>query len=290
VHEDIGGREPVGHCLGKSLDPHPFLSREPPLDPPLQLVVTATQTDDEADLRKRERDLDGGLEPPDPPPAAGHEHDLLVGRQRERRAGLLLSTRLQEGWVGETLNAPHRRGGARDPVDLVDRLGVCDEVDVGARGRPVPQCSQVRHGSTHRNLEAPATTQSAEHLGRVRIGRDDHIRPMCPNQPQKPRRAEPRQSRLREAPGRAEACKEPESEIPEPTETKEDDTRRAFTDGRDRPPHHRKPVHGDDLDAGSLFAKLGGKRPGRKIVTLADAGGHDQDPRRHRRIVRSPGA
>lgn len=186
VHEDIGRREPVGHCFRKSLDPHAFLSRESPLDAPSQFVVATAQADDEFDLWKRERDLHGGLESPHAPPSARYQHDLPVGRQSERRAGLILSARLKEGWVGEALDARHRRRSAGDPVDLVDRLGVCDEVDVGARRRPVPQRCQVRHRSTYRNVQASATTESAEYLGRVRIGRDDHIRPMYPNKTQEP--------------------------------------------------------------------------------------------------------
>jgi hypothetical protein len=290
VDKDIGRREPVGHCFRKALDPHAFLRCEPPLQAPSQLVVTTAQADNEPDLTKRERDLDRGLESPDAPPAARHEHDLSVGRKSERRAGLVLSARLQEGWVGEASHALRRRRAAGDLVDLVDRFGVRDEVDVGARRRPVPQCGQVRHCCAHRNMQAAASTQSAEYLGRVRIGRDDHIRLMCPNEVQEPGSAEPGQSRLREAPGRPEACEEPEPGIPKPAETEEDHPRRAFTDGGDRPPHHRKSVHRDYLDLGALLAKLGGKHPRRKIVTLADAGGHDQDPRRHYRIVRSPRA
>jgi hypothetical protein len=40
VDEDIGRREPVGHCFRKSLDPHAFVSCERPLDALSQLAVT----------------------------------------------------------------------------------------------------------------------------------------------------------------------------------------------------------------------------------------------------------
>jgi hypothetical protein len=58
VHERVGRREPVGHPLGKALDPH-AAAVEAEREARPQLFVPAAETDHERDLRKRQRDLDG---------------------------------------------------------------------------------------------------------------------------------------------------------------------------------------------------------------------------------------
>jgi len=176
---------------------------------------------------------------------------------------------------------PRRSTG--DPAQFLDRFAVCDKVDVGPRGRPVPKGGKVGHCSTQGNAQAAADTQPAEDFGRMRVGGDHDIRPMGLDQAQKPAPADPRQGGLRQATGGREDGENPKPDIPQPAETEENDSRGALADRDDCPPHRRQSIDRLDLDVRPFSAQLCRKGASRKVVTLPDARGHDHDSWRHRR-------
>jgi hypothetical protein len=98
--------------------------------------------------------------------------------------------------------------------------------------------------------------------------------------------AEPHQGRLRHAPRRREADESPEAEIPQPVESEEEELRRSLAYGDDRAAHRCEAVFYDDVDCRLLLTELRRERAGREVVSLADARGQDQNPRRHLSIVR----
>ncbi len=94
-------------------------------------------------------------------------------------------------------------------------------------------------------------------------------------------RAEAGERTLGQRTGGREGRKEPEGDVPHPEEAVEDDARGALADRAHRPAHRGQAVLGGDLRLGALATELLGERTRRRVVALADAGGHDQDARCH---------
>lgn len=283
MDKGISGRKPVGHLLGETLDPNPGRIAVGSFEAMSQALVAATQADDEADFRELECDLNRDVDLSDSPTAARNEDDLSVDRQTERGTRIVLPARRTEGRVRKAVDAMRPSRSTGDPAQFLDRFAVCDKVDVGPRGRPVPKGGKVGHCSTQGNAQAAADTQPAEDFGRMRVGGDHDIRPMGLDQAQKPAPADPRQGGLRQATGGREDGENPKPDIPQPAETEENDSRGALADRDDCPPHRRQSIDRLDLDVRPFSAQLCRKGASRKVVTLPDARGHDHDPWRHRR-------
>jgi Sap, sulfolipid-1-addressing protein len=285
VHERVSRGEPVRHLVGEPLDAN-ALPGERPCDPRAHAVVSTAETDHERNVRQRQRDLHGLVEPADSPAAARDENDLAARRQPERPACVFARTRLEERAICQAGDAVDARRVAGDPPYLRYRLGVREQMHVRARGRPVPERCKVGDRGAHGNVEPPAAAESSKHLGRVRIRRHDDVGPVRVDHTQEPARADAIERGLRDAARRTAPSERPEAEVPEPVEPVEDNPRCALADGDDGAPHRREPVLDDDLDRRLLLAELLGQRSRWKVVALADARGQDQDARDHPPIVR----
>ena len=288
MDERIGRGEPVRHLVRERLGPHTLVAREVLLERLPELLVVAAQADDLVDSLHGEHLAHRALDVADAPAAAGDEHDLGAGLQLEGAPRVGRRARLEELRRREAVHAMHLGVLARDPAHLVDRLRVRHEVQVGARRRPVAQPGQVGDDGADRHVQAPGLAQPPEHLRRVRVRRDDHVRPVGGDQAQQAPTAEPHEQPLREAAGHREAREDPEADVPQPEEAEEDDTRRVVRDGRDGAPHRRQAVLRLDHDVGPLGPELVGQPAGRGVVSLTDAGGEDQDAGGHRRSTLTP--
>jgi hypothetical protein len=233
VDEDVGGRQPVRHAFREALDPHALPVAETLPEPQSQLLVSAAETDDEVDLGEPESDLDRAGDVPDPPAAARDEDDSRVRRQVEPGTRLTLLARLAKGWIREAVDAVDLCRGACDPEHLRDRFRVRDEVDVGARRRPVPQRGEVGDRREQRDPQAAALSQPTEHLRRVRVRGDDDVWPSRGDETQEAWCSQPVEPSLRQATRRREPREGPEAEVPEPRRPVEEDARRALADGGD---------------------------------------------------------
>src|SRR5262249_78193 len=148
------------------------------------------------------------------------------------------------------------------------RLWMRNQVQVCARRRPVPERSKIGDSRTYGNGQPAAPPKPAERLGAVWVRRDDYVRPVRLDQPEEPRPSHPGQRPLWERSRRAKAGEQPEAEVPEPAEAKEDDSRRGLAHRGYRRPHRGEPVLGNDVDTRLFCAQLGGERAGREIMPL----------------------
>jgi hypothetical protein len=82
-------------------------------------------------------------------------------------------------------------------------------------------------------------------------------------------------------PRRGEGDEEPERGVPDPLQTVEHDAWSLLVHGDEEPAHRLESVLDDDLDRRIGALEPGREHARRKVVPLADAGGEDQDARRH---------
>lgn len=158
MDKGISGSKPVGHLLGEAFDPDARLIAEGSFELSPEGLVTAAQADNEIYFGEGEGNLHGDRDPPDSPPTAGNEDDFSPDRQTERRPRIVLLPRLTKGRIRKAVDAMCPSGRTRDLSQLLDRLAVRDEVDIGARGGPVPKGGEVGHRSTQGHAQAAATT------------------------------------------------------------------------------------------------------------------------------------
>ena len=87
--------------------------------------------------------------------------------------------------------------------------------------------------------------------------------------------------------GRREVHDQPVLEVVEEGEAPEEDLGAVADDAGDERPHRVEAVDDLDLGVGPLGSDPSGKHAGGRVVTLADVGGDDQDPRGpgHARMV-----
>ena len=282
VHEHVARREPLGHDVGEALDPNARIVPEPRAELRQQRLVPAAEADDASDRGNRERLGNRSLDIADAPAASGHENDLARGGKTERAPRGGLRTRNAECGRRESVHAVHRRVRSDDRAHFPDRLRVRNEVHVDTAARPVVQRGQIGDRGHHGDAQPSRAPQSAEHLGDVRIHGHDHVGiALLLDQPQQPASAEAREQPLRELTGRRGSGREPEPDIPNPFEPVEDDVRSPLAGEGDRATHHGEAVLDVDLAIGSFLTELGGERTRRQIVPLADAGGQDENARRH---------
>ena len=91
------------------------------------------------------------------------------------------------------------RVGTCDLAHLLDRLGMGDEVQVDAGRGPVVHHRQVGDRGHDGDVEPARSAQAAEHLGRHRVDRDDHVGTHAADEPQHA----PRSERAHEPPASA---------------------------------------------------------------------------------------
>ncbi len=84
---------------------------------------------------------------------------------------------------------------------LGDRLRLRDEIGVGAAAGPVVHRRDVGDPGEEGHVEPAGASQTRQHLGRLRVDRDDDVGTRALDQRQQPGRAEPRQQALREDAG-----------------------------------------------------------------------------------------
>ena len=244
----------------------------------------AAQADDLVDPLHGEHLAHRALDVADAPAAAGDEHDLGARLQPQGAPRVGRRARLEELRRREAVDAMHLGVLARDPAHLLDRLGVRDEVEVGARRRPVAQPGEVGDDGADRHVQPPGLAQPPEHLGRVRVRRDDDVRPVRGDQAQQARDAPKRTSShcvKRRVIAKPAKTQKPTSH----SQRKRKKTTRAALsrDGRDGAAHRGQAVLRLDHDVGPLGPELVGQPAGRGVVSLTDAGGEDQDAGGHRR-------
>ena len=213
---------------------------------------------------------------------------LRAGRSSVARAAAAVA-RDEELGRGEAVHAVHLRVGAGDRAHLLDRLRVGHEVNVGARRRPVAHRREVGDRGDDGDVEAARSPQPPEHLGGVRIHRRRR-RPAGATRSAAAARATPKRARqrLREPARRRRGARTDQKPRSQTHWPEEDDARGALAGGATARPMTASPSSTTTSTSGRSRAQLGGERPRRCVVPLADAGGQDEDARRHGREDMTP--
>src|SRR5437764_14604513 len=93
------------------------------------------------------------------------------------------------------------------------------------------------------HIELAGATEPTEHLGALRIDRDDYVRVRPPDKAQHPRPTDPREQPLAAAAEGREPREQPERQVPEPQEAVEDEPWPAFAECGDEAAHRNEALH-----------------------------------------------
>ena len=139
-------------------------------------------------------------------------------------------------------------------------------------------------------MEEAVEPETADHVGRARIGGDDDVGAELADRPQHAAPADQVHERPGQPARRREVNDQPVLEVVEEGETAKDDLGAVADDPRHQRTHRVEAV--DDLDhgVGPLLPDAGGEHARRGVVSLADVGGDDQYTRRPSVLTRHDGA
>ena len=268
MNEHVGGRQQLGHLVGKPVHVHSWLIGEGDAQLVLELLIASRQADDAAHLLEPTELAHGALDVAHSPAAAGDDHHAALLGQTERAASLQRAAGTEE--IGRYQRA-HQAHAALpgDALDRGHRLAIHHQVHVDPWLRPEEQAREVgdrRHRGAVHDFPAAQPRQHDRH-GRVR--RDDHVGVVLGDVTCQRARAKEIQQPARQPADRQHVLEQPVHERVRPRHQAQLHAVAILDHGAQHPPHRGEAVDDRNLRLLGRVLDLVGERPRGRGMTLA---------------------